>query len=60
MFINNPGHMTVFIYNQDQMTKMAAYGKTIPNLLLRKWWTDFNETWHVASGPKVLKCIYKS
>ena len=60
MFINNPSHMTVFINNQGHMIKMAAYGKTIQYLLLRKWWTDFNKTLHVASGPKVLKCVYKS
>ena len=35
------------------ITKMAAmliYGKTLQNLLLQNRWTDFHETWYVASG----------
>ena len=28
--------------------------------LLWKQWTDFSETWHVASVTKELQCVYKS
>ena len=28
-------------------------------LLLRNHWTDFNETWHEASGSRGLQCVYK-
>ena len=42
MIINNPGHMT-------KMAAMRIYG-TNPSKLLQNRWTDFNETWHVASG----------
>ena len=41
------------------MTKMAAmpiYGK---NLLWNRW-TDFNETWYVASGTLAHHSLYKS
>ena len=48
VFINNPGHMT-------KMAGMPIYG----NLLLRNHWTDFNETWHEASGTIVLQRVYK-
>ena len=46
------------------MTKMSAipiYGKKkFKNyLLLQNCWTDFNETWHVALGTRVLQCVYK-
>ena len=45
------------------MIKMAAmpiYGKNpSKNLLLLNQWTDFNETWHEASGTEVLQCVYK-
>ena len=51
MFINNPGHMT-------KMAAMNIYGKK--NLLLKNHWTDFKETWHVASGTEILQCVYKS
>ena len=48
MFINNPGHMI----------KMAAM-PIFKNLLLLNQWTDFNETWHEASGTEVQQCVYK-
>ena len=41
--INGPGHMT-------KMAATPIYGKTFKNLLLWNQWTDFLETWHVASG----------
>ena len=44
MFINNLGHMT-------KMAAMRLYGRKTFRNLLRNQWTDFNETWHVASGP---------
>ena len=53
MFINNPGHMI-------KMAAMPIYGKKpFKNLLLLNQWTDFNETWHEASGTEVLQCVYK-
>ena len=54
MLINNPGHIA-------KMAAMLIYimVKTFNNLL-QNWWTNFNESWHVASGPKVLQCVYKS
>ena len=53
MFINNPGHMT-------KMAAMPIYGKkTFKILLLLNQWTDFNKTWHGASGTEVLQCVYK-
>ena len=42
------------------MTKMAAmptYGKNPSNI---SRWIDFNEAWHVASGPKILQSDDKS
>ena len=46
MYINNPGHMT-------KISAMPIYGKKpFKNLLLRKRWTNFNETWHEASMAK--------
>ena len=50
MFINNPGHMI-------KMAAMPIYGKN-PSKILNQW-TDFNETWHEASGTEVLQCVYK-
>ena len=46
MFMFNSGHMT-------KMTAMPIYGKD-PSLI------DCNEACHVASGRKVLKCVYKA
>ena len=51
MFINNPGHMI-------KMAAMPIYGKKPFKNLLNQW-TDFNETWHEASGTEVLQCVYK-
>ena len=51
MFINNPGHMI-------KMAAMPIYGKNPSKILLNQW-TDFNETWHEASGTEVLQCVYK-
>ena len=48
----------VFINNLGRMTKMAAMPKTFKNLL-QNWWTNFKETWHVASVTKVLQCVEK-
>ena len=45
------------------MTKMAAmpiYGKNHKNVLLWNRWTDFNETWYVASGTLAHHSLYKS
>ena len=51
MFINNPGHMT-------KVAAMPIYGKkNFKILLLWNHWTDFKETWHEASGTRVLQCI---
>ena len=54
MFINNPGHMT-------KMVAMPIYSKMVKPLkilLLLNQWTDFNKTWHEASGTEVLQCVY--
>ena len=60
VFINNPGHMT-------KMAAMPIYGKKKKKKKKKKklqntskHWTDFNETWHVASGTGVLQCVHKS
>ena len=50
MFINNPGHMI-------KMAAMPIYGKNPSKIFFS--WTDFNETWHKASGTEVLQCVYK-
>ena len=46
------------------MTKMAAmtiYGKKHKqNFLLWNRWTDFNETWYVASETLAQQSLYKS
>ena len=53
MFINNPSHMI-------KMAAMPIYGKKpFKILLLLDQRTDFNETWHEASGTEVLQCVYK-
>ena len=53
VFINNPGHMT-------KMAAMPIYGKNPSKFFFsRNHWTDFNETWHEASGTGVLQCVYK-
>ena len=44
VYINDPGHMT----------KMAAMLKTFKNLLLWNRWTDFHETWYLASGLRLI------
>ena len=51
VLINNPGHMT-------KMTAMPIYGKSLqksfPLEPVDRFQSNFNETWHVASGPEVL------
>ena len=58
------GGTNVLINNSCHMTKMAAMPicckKVFKKLLLRNRCTDFNRTWHVVSGPKVLQCGFKS
>ena len=53
MFINNPGHMT-------KMAAMPIYGK-YPSKIFSSGIGGpiFNETWHEASGTRVLQCVYK-
>ena len=41
------------------MTKMAAMSIYSKNLLLRNRWTDFHETWYVASGTPAHHSLYK-
>ena len=52
VYINNPCHIT-------KMATMPIYGKTLQKSLLWNLWTDFNKTWHVASGTSVLQWKYK-
>ena len=33
--------------------------KPLKNLLLWNRWTDFNKSWHVAFGTRLLKCVNK-
>ena len=50
MYVNNPGHMT-------KVAAMPIYGKNrSKHLLLWNRWTDFNKTWHVEVGSRVLQC----
>ena len=46
--------MKIYQHDAGHMTKMAAMPmyivKALQNLLLRNQWTDFQETWYVASG----------
>ena len=49
VYINDPGHMT----------KMATMLKTFRNLLLWNQWTDFHETWYLASGTPAHYSLYK-
>ena len=46
MIINYPGHMA-------KMAAMPMYGKKSPAQ------EPVDETLHVATGPKVLQCVYK-
>ena len=44
--------MKIYWHDGGHITKMAAmpiYYKPFKNLLLRNRWTDFHETWYVAS-----------
>ena len=47
-----PGPMT-------NMATMSIYGKIPSNLLLRKQWTDFNETWYVVLGTQGRYSLFK-
>ena len=56
--------MKIYGHDAGHMTKIAAtkpiYAKTpSKNLLLRNQWTDFNETWYVASGTPVHYNLFK-
>ena len=50
LYIDNRGHMT-------KMATMPIYSEKLQNLLLRNWWTNFNETWHEALMTQVLQCF---
>ena len=50
--IHVPGHMA-------KMTAMPTYGKHLRNLLWDRW-TDFSETWYVASRTLAYHILYKS
>ena len=52
VYVNGPGHMT-------KMAAMPIYGKNHKTLLLWNRWTDFNETWYVASGTLAHHTLYK-
>ena len=52
VYINGPGHMT-------KMAAMPIYGKNLLNFFLRNRWTDFHETWYVASGTPAHHSLYK-
>ena len=51
--INGPGHMT-------KIAAMPIYGKNHKKNLIWNRWTDFNETWFVASGTMAHHSLYKS
>ena len=55
--------MKIYRHDAGHMTKMAAmpiYGKKpFKNLLLWNQWTDFHETWYVASGTPAHHSLYK-
>ena len=49
---NGPGHM-------PKMAAMPIYGKNLKNLLLRNQKADDLESWHAASGARVLLSLFK-
>ena len=55
--------MKIYYYDAGHMTKMVTtpiYGKKpFKNLLLRNRWTDFHETWYVASGTPAHHSLFK-
>ena len=51
MFINDPGHMS-------KMAAMPIYGKN-PSKSFSGTTGPISETWHEASGTRVLQCVYK-
>ena len=55
--------MKIYRHVAGHMTKMAAtpiYGKkTFKNLLLQNRWTDFHETWYVASMTPANHSLFK-
>ena len=52
VYINGLGHMT-------KKVAMPIYGKNHKNLLLQNQKSFDLETWHVASGTKALRSLYK-
>ena len=41
------------------MAATPIYGKHFKDLLLRNWWTNFLETWYVASGTPTHYSLFK-